>query len=127
MFIMAFWLFLLSYFVTKAMIEVIIFDSNPEFNLYMDIDKNEYHVYRFMEYAFVFMMILVGGMLKLNVLYLVGMFAIGDFVHERIYNLFFHRWISPSPFKIYTWTVYRKWWFPLIELAFGGMLVWLFG
>ena len=126
MLLVSFWLLTMCLFVVKAMIECIIFDSDPSFNLFLDESKNEYHVYRLMELGMIFFLIVGNSILSVNFFYLLGMFIIGDFVFERTYNIYFKRWISPHPLKIYIWTINRKWWFPLIKLGIGIGLVCLF-
>lgn len=126
MMLIGFWLIVLCYFVTDAMLQVIIFDDDPSFNLYGNETINEYHVYRGLKRVLLFLVAAFAPVVGINIFYLLGMFIVSDFIYERTYNLYFKRWMSPHPFKIGKLTIVRKWWFPLAKLALGMVLIWLF-
>ena len=110
-----FFVFLIIYGVVRAIEESIMFDGDPGFGKFLD-GVDEYHVYRLME------QVAIVGMLCSLIgfhLWIIGAWLIQDFIFERCYNLTFKRWQSPHDFNFFKWTVKRRWWYPLTELALG--------
>lgn len=114
----AFILFFMCYAICRSDVETRLFDGVDGYdNKFFD-----YHTARLLEMLFLFLAIMS---LSGNLIFTIGVWLVADFVFERSYNLRFGRWISPHPFTIGKYTLPRLWYFPIIELTVGLVILWL--